>query len=404
MNQTPTKLSKRILESLQARHDTQQWERLMAKLLKRLELDESELKDAKSTYEALANTISINLNIPRVDVDVFPQGSMRTQTTISPRGTANFDLDIVVKLSGSNFSSVDPEKFFAEFGRSLRGNESYTGVPEPKRRCWRLSYPGKSFYFDVTPALADGIGGTGAKLKVRDPETRWSPSNPEEFANWFCQHADLRFPFQTIVQKGLFEARTTVAPLPIEQVGLDDILRRTVQLMKLHRDNMYWSMNEKRKEAMPISVIIVTLATQAFESIWRCRKNEFSSPLEVVLAVVEDMPIYFSNINGVVWVPNPKLPSENFADRWRTDSGARKQEFNQWHRQLETDIEALLSQSESSANEIKIRNVFGVIGVEAWKDSQPRSSVLTGLLASAPSHARANPSAPTNVGSKGTLG
>jgi len=399
-----TNLSERVLSSLAARHDTRQWERLMANLLKRLELDEGELEDAKRTYETLATKIATKLNVPTYDVDVFPQGSMRTQTTISPRGNAQFDLDIVVKLSGANFNAVDPERFFADFGAALEGNESITGAPTAKRRCWRLNYPGKPFYFDVTPALADGLGVTGAKLKVRDPDTKWSPSNPEEFADWFCERAAYRFPFQTVVQKGLVEARTTVQPLPEEDVEFDDILRCTVQLMKLHRDNMYWHASDVRKEAQPISVIIVTLATKAFEKIWQTRRNAFKSPIEVVLAILEEMPSQFENQNGVVWVANPKLPKENFADRWRHDAGARRQEFNTWFARLETDVEALLSQSESNANETKIRNVFGDFGVKAWKDSLPSTSVLTGLLASAPDRAKTNPTAPPKVGSSSTLG
>lgn len=404
MTQSPPSLARQIIESLQARNETEQWELLMAKLLKRLELDDTERADAEVVYLALGNSIALKLNMPRVDIDVFPQGSMRTQTTISPRGNAKFDLDIVVKLSGSNFTSPEPEAFFAAFGKALAGNESFTGVPEPKRRCWRLNYPGKSYYFDVTPALASAGDVSGANLKVRDPETRWAPSNPEEFAAWFCDRANLRFPFQSTVTKGLTEARNTVEPLPTERVGLDDILRRTVQLMKLHRDNMYWYSDDKCKEAMPISVIIVTLATHALESLWQSRRNEFKSPLEVVLAIVEDMPNHFNHSGVNVLVPNPKLPLENFADRWNRDNGARKQEFSRWHRQLENDLEALLRQDHSTATEDKLRSVFGGVGVEAWKASRPKAAVLDGLLASAPSFSKVNPTAPLNTGSKGTLG
>lgn len=380
------------------------WERLIAALLKRLELDEGERADAEKTYHALGNNIARKLNIPRVDVDIFPQGSMRTQTTISPRGNAKFDLDIVVKLSGPMYGSPDSEKFFSAFGAALSGNESFTGVPEEKRRCWRLWYPGKPFYFDVTPAVADKDRTTGAHLKVRDPDTLWAPSNPEEYATWFCERADLRFPFQQVGRNSMFEARGTVTPLPSEDVGLDDILRRAVQLMKLHRDNMYWYADKKRKNGMPISVIIVTLTTQAFEEIWQTRQGEFRSPIEVVLAVVEAMPSYIERRNGAVWVANPKLHLENFADRWNTDEGVRAQEFERWHQQLETDLEALLNQTPSTATEDKVRSVFGGVGVEAWKASQPRVSVLDSLLASSAGHVKVNPTSPTSPGSRGTLG
>jgi hypothetical protein len=131
----------------------------------------------------------------------------------------------------------------------------------------------------------------GACLRVRDPDTTWSPSNPKEFAEWFCELAKLEFSFQVLAASDrMFEARKSVTPLPSEPVRIDDILRRTVQLVKLHRDNFYHYADEKQKEAAPISVIIVTLASRAYEQLWATRREAFTSPIEVVLAIVEDMP------------------------------------------------------------------------------------------------------------------
>ncbi|MCP5285462.1 MAG: nucleotidyltransferase [Burkholderiaceae bacterium] len=403
MSTNPT-LSKRVIESLTARSEAQQWEELIANLLRRLELDEAERAKAEADYEKLADNIASKLSIPRHDVEIFPQGSMRTQTTISQRYPVKFDLDVVVKLSGPKYNSPDPEVMFTAFGKALEGNESVTGIPEPKRRCWRLQYPGKAYYFDVTPAVNDQTRRAGSSLSVRDPDTRWAPSNPEEFAEWFCSHAAKRFPFQTLVLKSLVEARTTVAPLPDARVGLDDILRRAVQLMKLHRDTLYWGADEKKREAMPISVIIVTLATTAYADLLAYRSGEFKSPIEVVLALVEAMPKYIERgVDG--WrVENPKLASENFADKWNADGGARRAEFMRWHGKLEADLEALLYQSARVPSEDKVRGVFGTAGVEAWKASRPKANVLDGLIGSAMGLAKTNPDRPVKVGSSNTLG
>lgn len=397
-------LSKRLIESLNARSETQQWEDLIGNLLRRLELDETERRNAEADYEQLANHIAGKLSIARHDVEIFPQGSMRTQTTISQRYPVKFDLDVVVKLSGPKYVMPDPEVMFAAFGEALKGNESVTGKPEPKRRCWRLPYPNKAYYFDVTPAVADRTGRAGSSLSVRDPDTRWAPSNPEEFAEWFCDHANKRFPFQTVLRKATVEARTTVTPLPDGRVGLDDILRRAVQLMKLHRDTLYWGVDEKKRDTMPISVIIVTLATKAYVELLATRANEFKSPIEVVLALVEAMPRHIGQDSRGWRVQNPKLADENFADKWNTDGGARLAEFLRWHRKLETDLEALLHQSARVPSEEKIRSVFGGAGVEAWKASKPKANVLDGLLGSAAGHTKTNPDKPLKTGSSNTLG
>jgi hypothetical protein len=338
-------------------------------------------------------------------VDVYPQGSMRTQTAIRPRGNAKFDIDIVVELAGPKYNNPDSEKMFADFGRALQGNEAVTGKPEPRRRCWRLQYPGESFYFDVTPAVADSTKFYGAGLRVRDPDTCWSPSNPKEFADWFSNHADRRFPFQTeMLEVNSVQMRKSIDPVPTDSVEIDDILRRAVQLMKLHRDNFYFYASDEQKESMPISVVIVTLATQMYEELWLTRQNGFRSPIEVVLAVVEGMPKFIHrDESGRFYVRNPRLASENFADRWNTDQGVRAREFMRWHRQLEVNLEALLTNEYSKSTEDKLRGVFGQAGVDAWNDSLGTTANMTPLLKSLVKSSGvglANPSVAIPVGRK----
>ena len=399
---TSVTLSKRIVDSLIARQEEQQWEELISSLLRRLELNAAAKAEAEKEYEILGDSIAEKLSLPRHDVIVSPQGSMRTQTTISPRHPVKFDIDIFVELAGPGYDALPPETMFHRFGEALDGNEEVTGKREEKRRCWRLGYPGKPFYFDVTPAVR-GISYAGGPLRVRDPDTYWAPTNPGEFAEWFCKHAEQRFVFGTpfVKSEGVI-ARSNVEPLPDEPVGLDDVLRRTVQLMKLHRDNMYWFADEKRKETQPISIIIVTLVTRAYGELIRTQRASFRSPLEVVLKLVEMMPRYIGFGGGRYQVTNPTLPLENFADRWNSDEGARAAEFKRWHSRLELDLDKLLHNAAKTAPEADIREVFGNVGVEAWKASRPKANVLDSLLTSA--GPLSNPSAPIKPGSSGTLG
>jgi hypothetical protein len=400
---TQPQLSKRLIEQLTQRQEVDQWETLISQLLKRLEIDESDLEEAKRAYGLLADRIAVKLQIARQDVHIFSQGSMRTQTTISPQYPVKFDLDIVAELSGHKYSAPNPEVMFASFGEALKGNESVTGRPTPKRRCWRLDYPNKRFYFDVTPAVKNQIFG-GAQLSVRDPETGWSPSNPEQFAGWFCEWAAKRFPFRTSLIENSLQRRSSVAPIPEGEVGLDDVLRRVVQLMKLHRDTEYRGTSEDKKAIQPISVIIVTLATKAYAHLWSYRRHELTSPIEVALAVVEEMPNHFDS-NGPRWiVANPMHKLENFADRWNSDHGARANEFKRWHKKLESDLEALLHQSARTPREEKIRAVFGPAGVEAWKKSNPTAGVLEALSSLGDALAKYTPPGPLPSGGRNTLG
>lgn len=399
---TTNSYAKRILESLQARQEGVQWETFIVEMLQRLELSPEERTRATKRYEVLGRHVAAKLGMSDTDAHVFVQGSMRTQTTVSPRGNQNFDLDVVVKLTGPRVHGItDSERFFQAFGLALQGIQD-AGDPKEKRRCWRLDYPGEPFYFDVTPALPDSWSlGVETDLRVRDPETRWSPSNPEEFADWFCNIANKRFSFHRGLREAVIKAETQVTPIPDTHVGIDDILRRGIQLMKLHRDNYYWNLAKERKEAKPISVILVTLAGHAYDRMVTHEQTAYSSPIEVLLELVDRMPEGIGYDARGYRVSNPKLTTENFADRWNSVGSLRAEEFKNWHKQLSNDLEALFTEEYNKKSEARIRSVFGQYGVDAWKASMP--SALQGLLAAVPGQPRSNPTTVRPQGSKNTL-
>ncbi len=402
-----------VFESLARRQENYQWEDFIAKMLAKLELPREKHAKAVQRYEELGRHVARKMGkgAEPADAHVVVQGSMRTQTTVAGDGREKFDLDIVVKLCGPEFEGLrDSQEFFEEFGKALYGVPG-AGVPEPKNRCWRLQYPGEPFYFDVTPAIPLSEEITGTHLRVRDKAKVWSPSNPEEFADWFCTIANKRFVFQERMVKSAItmdEARTTIDPVPGTKVPLDDILRRLVQLMKLHRDGHYKNLSKERQDAKPISVILVTLAAHAYDEMVTKERANYSSALEVATEVIDRMPKFIERIEGDSYVFNPAMRGtkrgENFADRWNSGDRLPQREFQSWHARLVTDLEALFSEEYSKRTEGRIRAVFGEPGVQAWKDSQPTpAAILSGILATAPSQPRAQPQAPRSSGAKDTL-
>lgn len=399
---TTNNFAKRILETMQARQERVQWETFIVEMLQKLELSPEERARATRRYEALGRQVAAKLGMSDTDAHVFVQGSMCTQTTVSPRGNQNFDLDVVVKLTGPKVHGItDSEKFFQDFGLALHGIQD-AGDPKAKRRCWRLNYPGEPFYFDVTPALPGSRSlGVATDLRVRDPDTRWSPSNPEEFAEWFCTIANKRFSFNRGLREMVLKAETQVTPIPDAHVGIDDILRRGIQLIKLHRDNYYWNHSDERKGAKPISVILVTLAGHVYDRMVTHEQTAYSSPIEVLLELVDRMPGGIGYDGRNYRVSNPMLTTENFADRWNSDGGLRAREFKTWHKQLATDLEALFTEEYSKKSETRIRSLFGQYGVDAWRASMP--GPLQGLLAAVPGQPLTNPTSVRPQGSKNTL-
>lgn len=392
-----------IAKSLLARNEEMQWETFIVSMLKKLELSAENQAKAKRRYAQFAHHIAQKLGVDDDDVHVVVQGSMRTQTTIAGDGREKFDLDVVVKLSGPRFERLrDSEAFFEDFGEALKGLEG-AGDPEAKNRCWRLPYPNEPFYFDVTPAIPLSQQITGTNLRVRDEEEVWSPSNPEEFADWFCVIANKRFLFRRSLNKAVMDS-AKVDPIPEEPVGIDDVLRRMVQLMKLHRDSYYKKQSDTRREAKPISVILVTLAAKAYDEIASSGQYVGRSAIEVALELVARMPSFIRR-GREIRVENPAMAGvhgENFAEKWNTDDGLRDREFHTWHSVLEQDLEALFSEEYSKRSENRVHAVFGDIGVKAWKASQG-SGILAGLRATAPGVAGTQPAAPRSTASSNTL-
>ncbi|MFJ4156236.1 nucleotidyltransferase [Pseudomonas sp. NPDC089752] len=401
----------KVLPGLRDISEAKQWESFIVSMLKKLELPEAKRQAAERSYKRFGLHIAHKLGMSTDDVHVVVQGSMRTQTTIAGDGRENFDLDVVVKLSGSRFTNLtESEDFFQLFGAALQGIDG-AGEPEPKNRCWRLPYPGEPFYFDVTPAIPLSVHITGTDLRVRDKKTVWSPSNPEDFANWFCAIAAKRFPFQMVAMDEAINMRTQVDPIPNAPVALDDILRRLVQLMKLHRDYYFKRQPAHIRETSPISIILVTLAGQAYDDLLQNHPYGLRSSIEVVMEIIARMPDFIDRRQGIR-VNNPAMPGqvkENFADRWNTDGGARNKSFNEWHERLTQDLEALFTVGQSTAAEERVRAIFGEAGVRAWKGSQEAATtigapaILAGLKGSSPSSASGQPQQPRKVGSRDTL-
>src|SRR5690625_4185051 len=114
MNATRRKLSEQFLDSAFVQQESEQWETLIARLLKRLELPADAREEAERMYENLGRQIAENLGAQYDDVRIYPQGSMRTQTTIKQRHPRDFDLDIMVELSNRALYYSDSEDMFEQ--------------------------------------------------------------------------------------------------------------------------------------------------------------------------------------------------------------------------------------------------------------------------------------------------
>ena len=175
------------------------------------------------------------------------------------------------------------------------------------------------------------IGLAGAITDNRSPNYElisvdWRISNSEGYAKWFESRMSLA---KELLERRLFEAKLAkIDELPARK--WKSPLQRCVQILKRHRDIMF----EHNSDGKPISIIITTLAAQAYLG---------EVDVEVALAKI------LSRMGDFVCqeaprVPNPVNPEEDFADKWPTEDGRRlhlKENFEEWLNRAKADFNAL---------------------------------------------------------------
>jgi hypothetical protein len=300
-----------------------------------LELTPAQLEAAQTSYETVAEWLAASDDPLLQWIDVYAHGSAGLGTTVRPIGREDFDVDVICKVLRFT-ADRPPSELKRIVGNRLKENARYAGILEEKKRCWRLNYA-REYHLDVSPTIINVKCDNGGEL-VPDKKLReFKPTNPKGYKALFERRAALMPALQA--QKAIAaEDRAGVEPFPVYGVA-KGILRRTVQLLKRHRDVHF---REIVEDIAPISIIITTLAARSYEY---CVKNfSFDSGLDVLIATIRLMPHFIDRpfVNGrrIYIVANETTIGENFAERWNTEP-ARARAFYGWHAKALADFEAL---------------------------------------------------------------
>ena len=174
-----------------------------------------------------------------------------------------------------------------------------------------------------------------------DPYSEWPRSNPKRYIAWFKDR--MRVSLEKAKQLHAMEIRAEVEE--IEDFDVRTPLQRLIQILKRHRD-VHFNDDEDK----PISIIITTLAAQAY--------NNETDIAEAMLDVVPRMRDYIEKRNRAWWVPNPVNPEENFADKW-AEKPRKSRLFFEWIAVLEREYKELLTDQEFAKIGDYLRKAFG---------------------------------------------
>lgn len=308
---------------------------LLARIAENLDIPDDLYEDAVLKYEDVGEWLGApGSPLEQYEPIIYPQGSFRLGTVVRPITDADqFDIDLVCRLTIKKESTTQAD-LKKRVGDRLKGRKDLEAILEECRRCWKLDYE-RSFHMDVLPSLPNLERLPNGILLTDTDLVRWQKSNPITYADWFRERMKVVFERKRIE---LAEARKAeVQEVPEWQVRTP--LQRAVQLLKRHRDIYF----VKDLENRPVSIIITTLAAQAYGNQWDL--------FESLQRILQCMPSQILVKDGRYAVFNPVEPDENFADKWN-EKPARRVAFFKWLERAQADFQVAaekMTLSESTA-------------------------------------------------------
>lgn len=287
-------------------------------------------------------------------IQIHAHGSRQLGTIVRPRDGSRegFDIDLIARLTPEARRKYEGDRGPALLLDRLHGAlsryaEAHGLQLHRWERCATLEYAAGMFA-DIAPVidaplLAAPYGDTHGLIPDRELR-RFDSTNPRGYAKHFDLAAAISPNFTAALS--FSEAmdsvkRADVTPLPDAQEVFDRLLCRLVQLLKLHRNEAF-GVVQVGQDMAPSSVFLTTLAAMAY-AVEAPQPHE--SPLELLLDIVERMPLHFERISrpdgSEQWVlPNPSAPKDNLAASMNLQ--ARQEAFFFWHRRLISDLNRIL--------------------------------------------------------------
>ncbi|MDV6169362.1 nucleotidyltransferase [Flavobacterium sp. DG1-102-2] len=365
--------------------------KFLEELGKELDITRTEYEGIVKSYGAVGDWLSHEeSSLKKYSPNILPQGSFMLGTIIRPvNPEEDIDIDLVCKLNKKPDSWTQKHlktevgnrlKSHGDYNRMLKDYKDGEYYDEGGRRCWTLKYSDAAgYHMDILPAVtcndlavlmertfsADtNIEVDNLAIRLTDKEKdnysndsnvdNWNKSNPFGYAEWFFRRA-------LISKTRMFSLNESVDPVRVyEEEKLP--LQRVVQLLKRHRDIMF-SSKEYDCENKPISIIITTLASMAYDKS-QSLIDAYSGIVSRMRSLIEER---HNPETGKTekWVANPINKEENFADKW-SEVKQKQDYFYKWLDKLEKDL-ARMTQGEGRGLQFLNESFSNMYGNEVTK-------------------------------------
>ncbi|MBT0461662.1 nucleotidyltransferase domain-containing protein [Morganella morganii] len=337
-----------------------------------LDLTETQHKHIKSAYHAVGKYLSEGDNPVLNGAIIYSQGSVRLNTTVKPKGSEQYDVDLLCYLPNASRSTGWAQVLDAVHER-LSSHKTYCEMLNPLPRGYRIRYAG-DYHLDITPGIDWSTDPTEENHPLLVPDARlggWKESNPAGYATWFDNITEkLPMFLKRVVACESFSEAASVRPLPDHMHK--KLLNRIVQIFKRHRDVWAASLGKDYIESKPISAIITTLSAHAYSCICD-QKKVYDTDFDVILDVLYLMPKFIEVSAGYYHVSNPSMPAENFAEKWNNPEGGKgknlKNCFVMWHQAAIENINEIAASDGEDELLDNLSKYFGERPVKAVREA-----------------------------------
>jgi len=307
-------------------HNREALDLVLTDIANSIQLSASDYDKAQSRYNAVADHLhSDSSKVAQFDPKIYPQGSFRTQTTISSSDAEDeFDIDLMLELKIRRDN--DPDVVLDAVINSLSNRSDWRVVK--KRRCVTIEYP-DNMHLDITPSVLLDSSLPPRPSQIFDAHPARVDhviADPEGFARWFDKW---------ILPAEIFEARMTslkadAAPVP-EQKPLSEKPNRllALQLLKRWRDRQHENKGGDKIPSVLLSKYVAEFTSANEDSLY-----EMMVELSSYLFNVMSTPL------GVV--SNPACSDDVLTDRWPGESGIGEMAPNQ--SKFREDLEVLIGE------------------------------------------------------------
>lgn len=370
---------------------------ILERVCEQIDPTETQRELAQQHYVAVGNWVAESDHPLFRAASIYAQGSFALGTTNKPVGRDDIDVDLVAYFPGVG-PSMDPAALKARLGDRLKAHATYRSMLVEMPRCWRIEYANE-FHLDITPSIPNRSCLMSGELVPDKRLECWKTSNPRGYRDLFTKRAAMQPRISARKSMAMDRSRADVQPFP-EHLKFKGVLRRIVQLAKRHRDVAFMQRDESLR---PISVIITTLASRAYEV---CVHKDYDAELDLAVDVIRLMPRFIERTDHLgrphwaIW--NETTTGENFAEKWNGDS-RRAEAFFGWHRDFlhlvemaaqEMGLDSLRKSLRDSLGTEPVERAFGVMMgnvQQARRAGTLLASPTAGLLISTASVAGASP-------------